>query len=92
MRLPLILGLLVVAGCTPVTQYVDRPVRVEIPVSVPCAVDIEPAPEYATEALTRESSDGEIIRALLIEREQRAIVEGVLRADIVGCASGDWSF
>ena len=72
-------------GCTPVTQYVDRPIEVEIPVSVPCAVEIEPAPEYATQALTRESSDGDIIRALLVEREQRGVVEGQLRADLAGC-------
>lgn len=70
-------------GCN--TRYIRVPIEVEVPVAVPCAIDVDPPHEYATAWLAPEDSDGEVIRAMAIEIEERGIVEDYLRAVLAGC-------
>ncbi len=81
----IIIAAVFLAGCTN-TEYIRVPVEVEIPVSVPCAPDIDPPRAYATSRLTRRSSDGDIIRAMAVEIEERGVVENELRAILAGCS------
>ncbi len=85
MRALLLLALL--SGCTR-TIYVDRPVEVRIPVLTPCLQpsDIPEPLIYPVEQLQPGASDGDIVLALLAERDQRAGMERVLRGLLGGCA------
>lgn len=74
-------------GCAGPTQYITEVLEVEIPIPVPCAVEVSPPPIYATQKLTPASSDGEVIRALFIENDERGIVEDYLRAILRGCSN-----
>lgn len=86
MKLLLIALVVLVTGCTQTrTEYVYRPVQVKVPVAVPCVDDVEAAPPYATGGLVAGATDAEVVRALLLERNQRAAVEGRLRALLEGC-------
>lgn len=80
----LIVAILILPGCGS-TEYVRVPVEVEVPIAVPCSPEVDPPGEYATQKLTPASSDGEVIRAMLIEIEERGIVENYLRALLAGC-------
>lgn len=71
-------------GCTH-TEYVRVPIEVEIPVAVPCVDQVAEPRVYATEKLTSQSGDGEVIRAMAIEIEERGISERYLRAILAGC-------
>jgi len=78
-----------IAGCTR-TQYVDRPVEVKVRVPAPCLEpgDIPRPMIYPVDRLQPGVSDGDLIGALLADREQRGAMEGVLRGVLEGCASG----
>lgn len=74
------------AGCASnKPEPLPRVVRVEVPVIVPCPVTVTPVVPYATDRLTKESSDFDKIRGLLIERQERAGVEYELRALLDVC-------
>jgi hypothetical protein len=74
-------------GCTR-TVYIDRPVEVKVPVSAPCLRpgDIPEPLIYPVDALEPGASDGDIVLALLAERDQRRGMEAVLRGLLGGCA------
>jgi hypothetical protein len=78
---------LLATGCTR-TVYIDRPVEVKIPVSAPCLRpgDIPEPLIYPVDALEPGASDGDIVLALLAERDQRRGMERVLRGLLGGCA------
>ena len=73
-------------GCTR-TVYIDRPVEVKIPVSAPCLRpgDIPEPLIYPVDQLQQGASDGDIVLALLADRDQRQGMEGVLRGLLGGC-------
>lgn len=85
MRL-LVLGLIApIVGCT-TTEYVKEPVDVYVPVPVPCHVNIPPPKRHATDYLSKDDSDFDKIRALLVERRERQSVERELRALLETCS------
>lgn len=58
------------AGCaTTEPRIVYRDVKVPIP--VPCKVDLPAEPDYATNSLALDAPIFDMVRALLVEREQR---------------------
>jgi len=83
-----VMAVAALSGCTH-TVYVDRPVEVLVPVAAPCLAESEiPAPIiYPADQLTKGDSDGDIVGALLADRNQRAAVETVLRNIIAACAA-----
>lgn len=66
----------------PNVQYREVPYTVEK--IVYCAKDI-PIVQYETSKLKRENSVESKVRSLLIERQQRIIIEAQLRAELTGC-------
>jgi hypothetical protein len=78
---------LLATGCAR-TVFVDRPVEIRIPVSAPCLrpSDIPEPLIYPVDALEPGASDGDIVLALLAERDQRRGMERVLRGLLGGCA------
>ena len=73
-------------GCAGnVPAPLPRIVRVEVPIIQPCPVQIPPIVPYATDNLTKESSDFDKIRAILVERQERQGVELELRELLGAC-------
>jgi hypothetical protein len=86
LKLLILLAAILLTGCTQTrTEYVHQPVKVKVPVPIDCVDEVAGPPEYATEALLAGASDAEVVRALLLERNQRAATEGRLRALLEGC-------
>lgn len=85
MRILLLGMILPIVGCT-TTEYVKEPVDVYVPVPVPCDVEIPPDVRHATDYLSREDSDFDKIKALLVERRERAALEAELRALLKACS------
>lgn len=84
----LLLGMILpIAGCT-TTEYVKEPVDVYVPVPVPCDVDAPPIKRYAGDYLSIDDSAFDKIRALLVERRERAQAEAELRALLEACTEG----
>lgn len=83
----LVLFLLALVGCAGPTQYVDRLVEVKINVPVPClkAGDVPTPIPYPVDLLGPGDSDGDIIGALVAERQQRADMEQALRGILESC-------
>lgn len=81
-----ILCAVVLAGCAGSQHTLPRLVRVEVPVMVPCPVVAPHVTPYATARLTRESTDFDKIKALLVERKERAGTESELR-ELLGVCS-----
>jgi hypothetical protein len=82
----IILAASLITGCTQTrVEYIREPVEVKIPVPVDCVDEVDEPPEYATERLVTGVHDVEVVRALLLERNQRAAVEVNLRALLEGC-------
>lgn len=81
----LLIAIAILAGCAsdPEVRYVSRPVRVEVPVVIPCTVT-PPMPEnYVTPAAG--DTPFEKVRKLLVERRQRMQVEEELRSLLSVC-------
>jgi len=85
----LVVFLILLAGCggntQPQIEYVYETVRVEVPISEPCKVEMLPAEEYATSRLKKTDSDFDKIKALVVERLQRSGTERELRALLSVC-------
>lgn len=64
-------------------EYV--PYEVKVPIAVPCAAEIPPAPEWATDTLRKADTLDDKAKALLAEREQRLGYEEKLKAATDGC-------
>ncbi len=74
--------MLALAGCTTAPL---APVRVEVPVMVPCVGEVPPRPAYEFDKLTLTATDGEIILALARDWPRGRKYEGVIEALIEGC-------
>lgn len=85
MRTLSIVVALALVGCgTPQKPRIE--VReTKVPVAVKCTTAVPPKPEYATQALTLQEGIYDLVRALLIELDQRRIREGELEAALEGC-------
>ena len=81
-HLVVILSMLALAGCTTVPP---APVRVEVPVMVPCIGAVPPRPAYEFDKLPATATDGEIILALARDWLRGRGYEGELEAIIEGC-------
>ena len=84
----LVVMILLLAGCgatQTVTEYVDRPVEVKVPVAVPCVTETPKRPEYETQTLEADDPIGVVARAYRIERQQREAFESALLAELEGC-------
>lgn len=84
----LIMAVSALSGCEH-TVYADRPVEVMLPTTVPClAISDVPAPLiYPADQLSKQDTDGEIVGALLADRDQRAATEKILRNIIEACVA-----
>ena len=71
-------------GCT---TAAPAPVRVEVPVMVPCIAEVPPRPAYEFAKLPATATDGEIILALAQDWARGRLYEGELDAIIEGCLS-----
>lgn len=73
--------LLLLVGCA-----ARPPARIEIPVAVPCRVELPVRPVWATETLSADAGIYEQVRALLAERRQRIGYEAELEAAARACS------
>jgi hypothetical protein len=71
-------------GCA-TTQEVIKTVTVEVPVRVPCKVEVPAPKQYAFGLATKEMPIDDKVRLLLVERIERAMTEKELRAALEGC-------
>ncbi len=76
--------ILALAGCA---SGPPAPVRVEVPVMVPCIGEVPQRPAYEFDQLTPEATDGEIVLALARDWPRGRRYEGDLRAALLGCQS-----
>jgi len=67
------------AGCASVPQ------RYEVPVQVPCRVQVPDKPVFATESLAPNADIFDQVKALLAERRQRIAHEAKLEAAAKAC-------
>ena len=70
------------AGCA---SAPPAPVRVEVPVMVPCIGEVPERPAYEFEKLPSTATDGEIVLALARDWPRGRKYEGELEAVIAGC-------
>lgn len=70
------------AGCT---SAPPAPVRVEVPVMVPCIGAVPLRPNYEFDKLLATATDGEIVLALARDWPRGRKYEGELEAVIIGC-------
>ena len=63
----------------------SAPVRVEVPVMVPCIGEVPARPAYEFDKLPATATDGEIILALARDWSRGRKYEGVLEAVVAGC-------
>lgn len=79
MRWIVLAVLVVLAGCAGrVADQEPRVVRIEVPVPVPCRVDLVPRPAWVVDALPLGAPIDEQMRALRAERYQRIGYEAQL--------------
>lgn len=78
----LISACLLLAGCTTAPA---APVRVEVPVMVPCIGQVPPRPTYEFDKLPATATDGEIILALARDWLRGRPYEEALLAIVEGC-------
>lgn len=71
------------AGCASTPP--PAPVRVEVPVMVPCIGEVPGRPAYEFDKLLVTATDGEIILALARDWLRGQLYEGELEAAISGC-------
>jgi hypothetical protein len=72
------------AGCAhrePTVVFRD----VKVPISIPCKVTEPAVPAYAADAVDLEATLFSLVRALLVEREQRKAETTELRAAVKAC-------
>ena len=80
-----ILALVALAGCA---SAPSAPVRVKVPVIVPCIGEVPPRPVYEFDKLPATATDGEIILALARDWVRGRKYDGELAATIEGCRGG----
>ena len=82
-----VLALLVGCASAPESPPLPRVVTVEMPIVQPCPVKVPEQQVYAAEKLSLASSDFEKIKAVLVERKQRAAAEKELRRLLGVCVT-----
>ena len=82
-RIALVLAL-ALAGCATEPRIEYREVKVVIP--VPCRVDLPDEPDYATNSLALDAPIFDMVRALLVEREQRTARDVEVTAAARSCS------
>jgi hypothetical protein len=82
---PLLLAVLLLAGCATHVEPEIRTVRVEVPVQVPCRAPDVAVPPWAAASLRKADSLEVKVRALLAERRQRIGYERLLKAAVSAC-------
>jgi hypothetical protein len=75
---------LITAGSCATTRVEYR--EVKIPISVPCKVTLPDEPVYATKGLTLDEPLFELVRAVLVELEQRKAENVETRAAAKSCS------
>ncbi|OYO29133.1 hypothetical protein [Janthinobacterium sp. PC23-8] len=80
--IPKIILTTLLAGCATAPP---APVRVEVPVMVPCIGEVPPRPAYEFDKLPATATDGEIILALARDWTRGRKYEGELEVAIAGC-------
>ena len=78
-------GLAVAGLLTGCNTAPPAPVRVEVPVIVPCVGAVPPRPDYEFDKLPATATDGEIILALARDWSRGRPYERSLEAIIAGC-------
>ena len=73
---------LVLAGCG---SAPPAPIRVEVPVMVPCVGEVPPRPAYEFDKLPSTATDGEIVLALARDWLRGRTYEAQLEAVVAGC-------
>lgn len=81
----LIASLLFTHGCATAPQIVEKPVYVNVPVTVPCVGSIPKEPFYETKTIRTDDDLDAAATAYLIEIEQRKIHIAELRGLMAGC-------
>lgn len=84
MKKPALLLFLALSACAD-PDVVVRPDIVNVPVPVACHIAPVPMPPWATAKITPKSTLTDMVRALVVEREQRLGYEGQLQAAIKSC-------
>lgn len=90
MKLFAIFFAFLIAACTHVEKIpVQVPVEVKVPVMVPCikAEELPAIPRLATQDITGDEPDCELVDALLIERVQHQQYLKELQAVLAGCTA-----
>lgn len=80
--IPIIILTVLLAGCATVPP---APVRVEVPVMVPCMGDVPPRPAYEFDRLPATATGGEIVLALARDWLRGRAYEAQLEVVIAGC-------
>lgn len=80
--IPKIILTMLLAGCA---SAPPAPVRVEVPLMVPCIGNVPPRPAYEFDRLPATATDGEIILALARDWPRGRKYEGELEVTIAGC-------
>lgn len=80
------LCLMLAACATPKPpEPIVRVQEVRVPVRVPCKPPVPPVPSYADEAVSLDAGIFDLVRALLVSREQRKAEVAELRGAIAKC-------
>lgn len=80
------LGCFSLAACaTKPPEPVVRTVTVQVPIRVPCKPTVPAVPTYAADAISLEAGIFDLVKALLIDREQRKAESTELRGAIASC-------
>lgn len=85
MRVLVVLLALALAGCGTAGKPRIKTVEVRVPVPTKCTPDIGPKPTYATETADLSADLFELVKVLLIERDQRTAREAELQAAVDAC-------
>lgn len=79
------LSALALTACAHRPEPVTITKEVKVPVAVACVERVPEQPTYTADTVSLESPLYDLVRALLIDREQRKIEAGELRAAMTGC-------
>lgn len=82
--IPKVILTVLLAGCA---SAPPAPVRVEVPVMVPCVGEMPLRPSYEFDNLPATATDGQIILVLAWDWTRGRKYEGELAAIVIGCGS-----
>jgi len=76
--------LCVLASCAE-KEIVNKPVQVDVPVTVPCHAPAVAQPVWAVQAVTVKATMYDRVKALLVDNSQHTAYEGQLEAAVTSC-------